>query len=235
MGFLGDIGKGLLDFGKQMVGPLASSALSFGGDYLTDAFIGDANAKEAYERQKKFYQHRYQWMMDDMEKAGLNPILAAASGGFSTSGTPSVNMATLPKTDYASAYESYQRGGLIGEETKTEQVEQMKKMAEVKTEIQRKYEVRASAGLAGAKEKEAIAQMQKSWVEINKIRSEVKVLSREKERVAAEVQKLRYSLSELRTISNIYEKEAGQYLQVLKQIMQGLNIGVGIVPRLGGR
>ena len=26
------------------------------------------------------YQHRYQWAMDDMQKAGLNPMLAATQG-----------------------------------------------------------------------------------------------------------------------------------------------------------
>ena len=35
----------------------------------------------AWLREKEAYQNRYRWTMDDMRKAGLNPILAA-SGGF---------------------------------------------------------------------------------------------------------------------------------------------------------
>lgn len=67
--------------------------------------IYDSNAKDAFYRNlemmnmnyyynRELYQHRYQWMMRDMAKAGLNPILAA-KGGFSTSGSPSVSGASM--------------------------------------------------------------------------------------------------------------------------------------------
>lgn len=37
-------------------------------------------ATVANQRNVSNYQHRYQWAMDDMQKAGLNPILAATQG-----------------------------------------------------------------------------------------------------------------------------------------------------------
>lgn len=40
-------------------------------------------ARRAYERNVRAYRHRYQWTMDDMRKAGLNPILAYSSGAGS--------------------------------------------------------------------------------------------------------------------------------------------------------
>nr|DAK01806.1 MAG TPA: DNA pilot protein [Microviridae sp.] len=43
-----------------------------------------ANSAAAMEQQNKYnvenYKHRYQWSVEDMRKAGLNPILAATNG-----------------------------------------------------------------------------------------------------------------------------------------------------------
>jgi len=47
-------------------------------------------AGKAWDRTKKLYQRRYQWMMSDMEAAGLNPILAYQQGA---GGTPSAPVA----------------------------------------------------------------------------------------------------------------------------------------------
>ena len=53
-------------------GSLASGALN--AHYNRQA-MDAAAAQNIYQ-----YQHRYQWAMQDMKKAGLNPILAATSG-----------------------------------------------------------------------------------------------------------------------------------------------------------
>ncbi len=47
---------------------VASSALG--------ASFAQKQAKKAWKRQQQMYKHRYQWQMEDMRKAGLNPILA---------------------------------------------------------------------------------------------------------------------------------------------------------------
>jgi len=49
--------------------------------------------KDAQEHQKKMYRSRYQWTMEDMNKAGLNPILAYKQGPGSAGSTP---MASVP-------------------------------------------------------------------------------------------------------------------------------------------
>lgn len=43
----------------------------------------------AWSRTKRLYQHRYQWQMADMRKAGLNPILMSQKGGAPGTGTVS--------------------------------------------------------------------------------------------------------------------------------------------------
>lgn len=54
--------------GAGAFGGLLGAGASAGLSYLM--------AKDAREAQREAYQNRYQWMMQDMRKAGLNPILA---------------------------------------------------------------------------------------------------------------------------------------------------------------
>lgn len=54
-----------------------------------------AEAERNREFQRSFYQHRYQWQMEDMRRAGLNPILSykmGAPGGASPSSVSPVNV-----------------------------------------------------------------------------------------------------------------------------------------------
>lgn len=66
-----------------MAGPAALGAGISAAGALMGAVAGGIGAKKAaklqYKYQKKLYRHRYRWAMDDMRKAGLNPILAAGS------------------------------------------------------------------------------------------------------------------------------------------------------------
>lgn len=60
-----------------------------------------ANAAQANEWNVENYKHRYQWAVEDMHKAGLNPILAATNGiGGSISGASaaSVGMSDIGST-----------------------------------------------------------------------------------------------------------------------------------------
>lgn len=47
---------------------------------LVNTGLGLYQSSKAYRRAKEMYQHRYQWAVDDMRKAGLNPVLAATRG-----------------------------------------------------------------------------------------------------------------------------------------------------------
>lgn len=52
---------------------ILNSALSFGFNALS--------ASKAFKRQKKILKNQIQWRVEDMRKAGLNPILAVTQGG----------------------------------------------------------------------------------------------------------------------------------------------------------
>ena len=60
-------------------GAIAGGVSSLIGGALSNSAARHA-ATVANQRNIYNYQHRYQWAMDDMQKAGLNPMLAATQG-----------------------------------------------------------------------------------------------------------------------------------------------------------
>ena len=62
----------------------AAGAIAGGVSSIISGALSNSAARHAAtvanQRNVYNYQHRYQWAMDDMQKAGLNPILAATQG-----------------------------------------------------------------------------------------------------------------------------------------------------------
>lgn len=58
------------------------------GGGLVDWGLGEVSAQNQRRASQRMYRHRYQWQMEDMLKAGLNPILA---GNLGASGGPSMS------------------------------------------------------------------------------------------------------------------------------------------------
>lgn len=83
---------------------LSSTLGSVAGSVLGSAVqnhYNSANAAQANAWNVENYKHRYQWAVDDMRAAGLNPILAATNGiGGSISGASaaSVGMSDIGST-----------------------------------------------------------------------------------------------------------------------------------------
>lgn len=75
---------GLTDAQAAIGGSIIGAAASLGGAMMTSN-----SAMEAAKMSRENYQHRYQWTMADMRKAGLNPIFAYQTGvGSSPAGVP---------------------------------------------------------------------------------------------------------------------------------------------------
>lgn len=79
----------------SLVGGALSGAISGAGAWLS----GDSSARAA----KRMYKHRYQWQMQDMRKAGLNPMLSVSQGA------PNVPQPDFPNVGEA-AVEGFAKG-----------------------------------------------------------------------------------------------------------------------------
>lgn len=83
---------------------------------MASADKANSAASEMAEQQHRWnvddYKHRYQWSVQDMRDAGLNPILAATNGiGGNVNGTGLARANMAPTPDFASAFNSaYQTG-----------------------------------------------------------------------------------------------------------------------------
>lgn len=86
----------------QSFGGGALSSLTNFGLSAMQAHQSKKAARKAYERSVDAYKHRYQWAVEDMRAAGLNPILGVQPGSVSA------QAAQVP--DYSGAADSFLRG-----------------------------------------------------------------------------------------------------------------------------
>ena len=80
-----------MSFLGSVAGAFAGGVSSLIGGALSNSAARHA-ATVANQRNVYNYQHRYQWAMEDMQKAGLNPMLAATQGiGGSVNGASALS------------------------------------------------------------------------------------------------------------------------------------------------
>lgn len=114
MGLLGNLG----------LGSIFGAADKFVGGAI-DNYYNKKNMDYQAKIQQMMYQHRYQWAVDDMKKAGLNPILAATSGiagsmpGVSSAGSfgGDVSNAAVGVSNSAAANRAAKTGLEVGKST----------------------------------------------------------------------------------------------------------------------
>lgn len=75
-------GGGMMSWLGPLLGAGVSGLSSLGGGLLQGS-QGQASARAQMAFQERMYRHRYRYTMQDLRKAGLNPILAAEVGGGS--------------------------------------------------------------------------------------------------------------------------------------------------------
>lgn len=248
MSIFSSIGKSISNAVSNIGGGLVNSALSFGTDMLKNEFISKANAKDAYEREKNMYQKRYQWTMNDMRAAGLNPILAASSG-FQVGSAPAVQPAQYPGGEgFGYAQSSAAGAQKASKEMEVMNYEIKKKKQEVEESMSRIVKMRAERNLIGAQEKEVLknvslisAKIENAYQQWNVLREQEMTTAAEGNKareqiqvIRAEAANLKAQLAQLKAIENIYSQPVGKYVQFLNEVLKAIGptaVGLGLIMK----
>ncbi len=185
----------------------------------------------AYERSREGYKRRYQDTMEDMKLAGLNPILAASSGGF--------NVGTAPQMQPAKAFQAPPVN--FGSSAK-DVTSSVKQTEESKLTIQKTAEARAKKGLIKQQEENALKEYFNLQQQFNKITAEAKhtlakrdLAVEEKKRVILAAQQLKANLVKLKQLAKVYKGPTGHVMTYVQEILKSLNLGIAVVPGLKRR
>ena len=222
---------GLLDsiktIGEGVVKGLGGGIVDLATSYIGNQAIGKPNsayaysqsrkgAQEAFERSYGAYKTRYQDTMADMKKAGLNPILAAGSGGFNVGNSPQMSayggyQPQVPNVSSSASARNYADAGLKRGQIK-ETVRKVQKLrAETLHTLNLMEETLAKTGKIKAETRNIIKKIRVTSMEYWKVAAEYQLainrgyLSVEqKQKTMAETRKLKLAMAELKKSSDIY-------------------------------
>jgi len=220
------------------MGGIGGAIVDVGAKYLGNELIGKPNsayaykqsekaAKNAFDRSYGAYKTRYQDTMEDMRIAGLNPILAAGSGGFNVGNSAQMSSYSgfQPQVPDVTATSSAKNLADVGHK----KAQKKKTLQEAKTELIRAAKMRAEKGLINQQEKIAVKTVLKIVEEtkllLNKqMESESKTgLTEQQHRlILKQIKKLKLSLNELERTSKIYGAPAGHIMKVFELIIKSL-------------
>lgn len=260
MGFFKDLIGGIGKAVTGIPGALIGGAIDLGSSWLGSELIGKPNADDAFAQSKEAsaeafkrsywaYKQRYQNTMKDMEKAGLNPILAASQGGFSVSGSPEMTaaksfMPSYPEQSASSAYQMMTSGDLNKEKAKTEQTERRKKAEEALNTAQDTFKKYEETVLARTQNKKAAMEIKQIYQEIrNKVAefnrtiaesyqslsqvdvnyAKVEEIKQKEQELRKITEKLELEMSELSQHAEIYKGIPGLLLKSIKEAITALS------------
>jgi len=233
--------------------PIVGAALIGAGSSLASNLFSRWNAstqnKRArsalgleYDYNAQLYRNRYQWMAEDLERAGLNPILAISSG-LSTGGSPSVGLPSIsqayPPTglDFAStalslskAKEAEKSAALKEAQRKTELNNAKLVLNNSLLAIANTLKARQEAKTAKAKEAEIIQKIENLKQEylntvekILKTKYEAELISRKAFKTSVETSKIAQMemlINRQCTVEELKRKQLTYLLSELKRVSE---------------
>ena len=240
--------------GSDILSGVGGAVVDIAGGFLGNELIGKPNADDAYkqsrqasaeafERSYGAYKTRYQDTMSDMQAAGLNPILAAGSGGFTVSGQPSMQaaqgyQAPNPNTNFANSARNLA-------EVKLKKAQKVKTQEEAENAIYERANIKAQKGVLTRKEELLIKQIKIAAETYRKEMSQTKLnlknamLSVEKRaQVVAATNNLKTLLNQLKRTDALYGSFVGAWLTAIRETLGSIGAvfgGAGSALIRGGK
>jgi len=187
-------------------------------------------AQKAWQRSKHAQKHKYRWAMTDMKAAGLNPILAAGSSGFSIGSSAQAQQAQLQSPAYQDvsntakqmqeSYVSEQEVDKTANETELLIQQKLNAIEKAKETIQRTLESKAKTELAGRQADESFTREKVQF-------REIAIKEKQVLRLAQEIKNLEASENEIQARTE-YQQQQGEESQTrqkeIRQRTQNLKI-----------
>lgn len=123
-----------------LIAGIAGSAMSSATSYMM--------SERAQERSENAYKHRHQWAVEDLRKAGLNPVLSA---GGAAGQTPTASAAQAGDFDLSGAVGKASAAQLNREMIKTQETTQMQQAAAATSAMEQARVTAAEAQIAEQK------------------------------------------------------------------------------------
>lgn len=204
------------------------------------------------------YKNRYQWTVEDMKAAGLNPILAA-SGGFSVGNAPTVSLpqmsqAPTPMFDFGSSAKSASEISGVMAEVKKKEAEIRKIGEDTLKTIQETAESRARQNLMTKQEAQIVSEIEVNFKRLDQLSSQARLFEAQIDRIGIEnkltstqteqskaninlikkeAETLLYKIQELRKQADVYDSMYGSALVYVKETLKSIG-AEGIISLLVG-
>lgn len=183
-------------------------AIAQGATDIGQAFVNDRTRRKSQRFAESVMANKYQWAARDLEKAGLNRILAITQPQASVAGN--YGIAYNPKGGYGQAALA---STLAKKENKLLDESARKIRAEATSAEHdatiRGQQAAASYELPGQARALSMRMENEGWTAANK-----REFSRlENEMIASELEKIKYSLPEAKALADWYQTDAGRALK----------------------
>lgn len=243
MGFLDKLWTGV----KDAVVGIPSSIIGTGLDLLSGSYTNEQNRKNsawAFDQSYSTYKRRYQDTMEDMRLAGLNPILAAGSGGFNVSGQPSMATPQFPSVAGTGSALNLAKSMEAKSSSQKNRAQALNLLKDIRLKVAQIAKTRAEKGLITEQERLTVAKIGETYSivgkifhEVERIGTEIDINKKQKAILTQNLKMLNLQLKSLSKQMQWYKGAYGDFLGWLKSTTQafGLNLGLITGVKMGGR